>query len=964
MKGIWKAVAALCVVLMFGGICGAAPSTDERRVLRVGYVPGTGFLEEDRPGHLRGYGYEYMESLANYGNWKFEYIPANSWQECGAMLQSGEVDTLPEMPGNYRILPNVKRTDHVVGRVPMELVVSAYGVKPHMKIGTFSSSYPIPGFPKIAAGEGFTYDLVNYPLFYDMEEAFRRGELDGYVDPMFISANEKNVLAIFDRQSYRLLVRADQKELLDQLNFAMDQLLLYQPNIRDRLNNKYSRQNGLPLILNREEREYLQNVGSLKAVIHMRQRPYVYSESGRLQGVIPELAKKISEDLGVEVRIVETSNYDEAMETVKSGKADFMLDAIRDFSWAEGLNMQLTQSYMGLEYVAVKRRGTHADIDKATVACIPNLLYSENFVQTRFPEERRVTFPSIEECFDAVSEGRADVVFVPRSEVSYLIENTGTYNLVAESESEFSETIGIGVYKHADRNLWGIMNKELNHLNSDWLRDAFIHTSAASHELTPQWLLYHYPAQVFGAMLVVVAAILGFVWYRFYMRRRHLSVVQHMAYTDSRYDLPNLAWLGDEVPKILEGMDRKVRESLYVVTFSLGSTAAVVEMYGDELIVHKMVDLAGKLGSSDWVLLTATGEDAGHLICLCKAQDDKQISNLVTNVIDRHGFIVTAEARIWLHMRAGICALNLENSTLQQAVQRSVTACHELHGTNGGIRLFDDKLQEDLLLQQSIEENMEKALAKCECKAWYQPKYDIETKKIIGAEALVRWQSEELGFMPPGKFIPLFEKNGFVISVDYALLDQAFRFQKKRLDEGKEVVPISVNQSRLHITEDGYLEKMKAIVKKYRLPKGLIELEVTETMFGDFDQKSQQNQASYIIRSLHELGFTISVDDFGSGYSSFMMLNYLPMDVMKIDRSLLSTSDDSQRMRSILGNVIRLGKSLNMHVICEGIETEEQEKLLLELGCRYGQGFLNAKPMPEKEFVEFFENRNRSVANG
>ena len=165
------------------------------------------------------------------------------------------------------------------------------------------------------------------------------------------------------------------------------------------------------------------------------------------------------------------------------------------------------------------------------------------------------------------------------------------------------------------------------------------------------------------------------------------------------------------------------------------------------------------------------------------------------------------------------------------------------------------------------------------------------------------------------------------------------------------------------MTEEGYLDKIKAIIDKYQLsPTGLIELEVTETVFGDFDQKSNQKRAADIISKLHEMGFTISVDDFGSGYSSFMMLNHLPMDVMKIDRSLLDASDDSNRMRSILANVIKLGRSLNMQVICEGIETPEQEELLLELGCHYGQGFLNAKPMPLKDFIAFFEKRNAEVA--
>ena len=192
-------------------------------------------------------------------------------------------------------------------------------------------------------------------------------------------------------------------------------------------------------------------------------------------------------------------------------------------------------------------------------------------------------------------------------------------------------------------------------------------------------------------------------------------------------------------------------------------------------------------------------------------------------------------------------------------------------------------------------------------------------------------------------------------------MEKTCQLQMRRLAAGKKVVPISVNQSRLHMTEEGYLVKMRAIVVKYKLPPNLIELEITETMFADFDKKLARENAERIISGLKELGFIISVDDFGAGYSSFSLLSSLPMDTMKIDRSVLTGADTSTKMKKILGKVIELGHSLGMNVICEGIETVEEENLLLSLGCRYGQGFLNAKPMPMNDFIQFFEKRNSEI---
>ena len=212
----------------------------------------------------------------------------------------------------------------------------------------------------------------------------------------------------------------------------------------------------------------------------------------------------------------------------------------------------------------------------------------------------------------------------------------------------------------------------------------------------------------------------------------------------------------------------------------------------------------------------------------------------------------------------------------------------------------------------------------------------------------------------PGQFIDLFEHNGFIVRFDYYMLESVCQWQRQRLDAGLTVLPISVNQSRLHMNEEDYLSHMGKIANQYHLPKGCIELELTETAFAEFlTQPEQYKHALKIVDSLKELGFSLSMDDFGSGYSSLALLKMLPMDIMKIDRSLLMASESSKRSQIILDNVIKLGNSLRMEVICEGIDKPEQEQLLLRHGCSYGQGFLYAKPMPSEEFAAFMETHIR-----
>lgn len=942
-----------------------APVDAEEKVLRVGYIPETGFLEENWAGHQQGYGYEYMEFLANYGGWKFNYVPCKSWAEIGAKLNSGAIDIMPEMPGNWRLIQNARRTDHVVGRFSMELILSKKlgGIpKPHMIIGSMDVNYPTPSLAKIAANEGFTYDTVTFTNFFDMKYALTLGDIDGYVAPMLTSSGNQDIFALFDRQSYRLLVRADQTELLAELNSAMDQLLIDQPDIRDRLNRKYIKSEGFPLILTRQEREYLARKRKLAVAVLTDQRPYAYFDEGQLRGAVPDIMRQIADDLKLELEMIPVETIAEATSLAQINRVDVLADTICDYSWATSFNLNPTQAYLHVDYVPVTRQDNRENLH--VVACLRKALHTKAFVEPAFSSNNRLYVDTLEEGFRAVSEGRADVVFAPRASVPYLIAEADTYNLQADADSYFTDKISIGVYKYAAPELWHILNKEINHLDAEWLRNTVTANQQSIVHFTPQWFIYNHPIASIAAIMLALMLIFAIFEYRNRMQRKHLDIIQKMAYTDARYDLPNLAWLESEMPTFFDLLrEDRSGVTIYTVVFSMQTNAAIVERYGDKLLIKQMRDMAEQMEQKDWVIFTAAGIDSGHLICICRAMSDEEIMSLVSDSVTRYSFIETADAtRIWLHMRAGICELKPTDPSVRLTVERANAACHQ--PSKSDVLIFDEAMAQDLTLQHQIETTMERALESGEFHAYYQPKYDIRTRRIIGAEALVRWISPEMGFMPPGKFIPLFEKNGFVLSIDYELLEQAFKLQKERLAAGKEVVPISVNQSRLHMTEEGYLDKIRAIIDKYGIsPKGLIELELTETVFGDFDQKENQRRAASIVDELHRMGFTISVDDFGSGYSSFMLLNYLPMDVMKIDRSLLNAAGGVKRTRDILANVIALAKALNMEIICEGIETVEQEELLLDLGCYYGQGFLNAKPMPLKDFIKFFEDRNATAAS-
>ena len=284
--------------------------------------------------------------------------------------------------------------------------------------------------------------------------------------------------------------------------------------------------------------------------------------------------------------------------------------------------------------------------------------------------------------------------------------------------------------------------------------------------------------------------------------------------------------------------------------------------------------------------------------------------------------------------------------TIENLCNQASLACNSVSPDGEGrIVWFSEEMREALTWEHTVENDMEKALANHEFVMYLQPKYTTGSEVIGGAEALCRWIHPTEGFVPPYKFIPIFENNGFIMKLDDYMIEEVAKAQAGWLAEGREVVPISVNVSRAHFTMDDLAEHIAEIIDRYEVPHQYIELELTESAF--FDDK---NILLTTVRKLQEMGFLVSMDDFGAGYSSLNSLKELPLDVIKIDAEFFRGADTLNRADLIVSDTISLAKKLGMHIVAEGIETREQVDFLAREECDLIQGFFFAKPMPVEEF--------------
>lgn len=295
-------------------------------------------------------------------------------------------------------------------------------------------------------------------------------------------------------------------------------------------------------------------------------------------------------------------------------------------------------------------------------------------------------------------------------------------------------------------------------------------------------------------------------------------------------------------------------------------------------------------------------------------------------------------------VRAGVYRIEDPASPVSIMCDRAVIALRTVKGSYfDRVALYDPGMREALVLEREVVAGIESALREDRIELFLQPKCNIRTGKIVGAEALARWRHPERGIVAPGEFIPLIERNGLVRSLDLRVWEKTAAWIRGLIDEGVQPVPVSVNVSRADIYLVDVAAELHALVERYGIDPSLIEVEIIESAYSE-----RPDRIVAAFDALAERGFTVLMDDFGSGYSSLNMLKDINVDVLKIDMRFLDRDD--RRSKDIMESVIRMARWLDLPVIAEGVETREQVNFLLDVGCSYAQGYYYARPMEAAAF--------------
>lgn len=309
-------------------------------------------------------------------------------------------------------------------------------------------------------------------------------------------------------------------------------------------------------------------------------------------------------------------------------------------------------------------------------------------------------------------------------------------------------------------------------------------------------------------------------------------------------------------------------------------------------------------------------------------------------------------------MRWGIYEIVDRSIPVEQMCDRAMLAANSIKGQyDRYFAIYDEKLRDKLLREKAITDSMEAALAEGQFTVYLQPKYSLTGECLAGAEALVRWIHPQFGFMSPGEFIPLFEKNGFISRLDQYVWEQVCALLRDWQDRGLPPMPVSVNISRADVLRMNLTQTLRELIATYGIDPACLHLEITESAYAE--------NSSPIISAVDELralGFVVEMDDFGSGYSSLNTLSRMRLDILKLDMRFIQSEIAKPAAQSLLGDIVTMAHRLNLSVVAEGIETRDQVLRLQAIGCDYAQGYYFSRPLPIPEFEALRASQTQASA--
>ena len=959
MKRVLLFLLCLVLALTLAAPLAARGAVPEEKVVRVGWYESA-FHRTDQFGRRSGYGYVYQQRVATFTGWTYEYVEG-SWSELLEKLIAGEIDLLSDVSYTQERAQKILYSAEAMGSEDYHAFIAPdnteispddFSTFNGKRVGVNKNSIQEQMFIDWAASHDVHPEIIELTeKTPELLEMLARGEIDVLVtlDTYGRKADVVPVCKVGAADSY-FGINKNRPDLKQELDVAMNRILEENRNFNQQLTEKFNEASAISSFLTQDEKAWLAEHGTIRVGYLDDYLPIcsLDEDSHALTGALSDIlafaqTSEMNAELSFEPRPFDS--VEAALESLAGGEVDCVFPVCLSTYDGEQRGAIITDTYIRSEmYVAVRtadQQGVSPEREMTVAGPEGNPNYL-TFLKDNFPNWRPVICEDSAAGLRSVSTGEADCALVSNYRLNRVSALCEKYKLSTLTTGQ-SMPLSFAVNRRDDC-LYSILNKISRLMPPATVNAALTHYAFTGERVTfGQFLRDNLGFVVAGAAVIVSVILLLLLWnvraeLKANAGRQLISEAEHDPLTKLYSHSFFIAYanrLYREHPE--KPMDAIV---MNIERFHTLNTLNGRD-FGDEVLkalgaqindfLHQNEGIAGRMEGDHFDLYCAHRDDYGALLARFQAPLNRMSRN--SDIRMRMGVMP------W---QAGLAPAEM--------FDRAWSACSMVRGDyKNHLMVYDDELRRRDLLNQSLQSDLGRALEEHALEVFYQPKFEIrsESPRLSSAEALVRWRHPELGMISPADFVPLFERSGQIGAVDRYVWAEAARQIAEWRDRWGVTLPVSVNLSRVDVFNPDLSEILDGIVAQYGLDRVDLKLEVTESAYTE--------NADHLIRvigGLREKGYQIEMDDFGSGYSSLNMLSSMPIDVLKMDMAFIRNIERNERDFRLVELIIDIARYLKVPVVAEGVETENQLRLLKNAGCDLVQGYYISPPLNAADFEQ------------
>ncbi len=941
-------LALAMAAFLFSGAARAA----ETRTVRVAFFPMDGYHEKTSDGTLTGMDVEYLKALCSYVNWDIEYVECSSWDDALSLLSRHEADLVgsaqysPQRAEVYQYadLSSGYTYGVIAARPDSSLAYEDFDAMRDITFGIVRTYVRRTEFLQYMSDHGIDDPRIKeYTSTAELREALDQGEVDAIVHSFTDTSQGHRLIGRFAPMPFYYISYPGNDDVMRELNQAIADLKIDQPQLEtDLMNRFYQSRLDKTVVFTTAEKKYLAEGHTVVVGYLDGYYPFSYEENGECRGLAREMLEEGAPS-GLNFTYRKMDTLRDAESALRSGTIDLISYCTDATDTLNVHQLAPVKEYASIPLVIVmKNKGSLRDL--STLATV-SYLHTDASRAVDTGSVHVVSYNTQQECLDAVQTGSADAALCDGYLAEYMLSTVLRYNrMEVKSVLSGEHDVSMVIRKNEATALGGILNKTITPVDARTVSDYMLANNVYSL-MTVDRFLRNNSVGIIALLSILIIAILLTAWHIISKNKK----IQKLMYKDTGMDIWNLNYLiyRGSAELLPERRDRQYAVA-YLNVSQFRHYNIIYGWNAGQRLLESVVDVLAQSVEEKKEIYARNQSD--RFVMLLAYEDREAFLERVDRLLQAIGKRIYDDTENHMAIHMGIYFIPPGSSDLRTAVNYAVQANDSLRDSRiSELKVYDASFEKEIKERHEREKLLDSVEVDRDFVTYYQPKVDIRTEKIIGAEALIRFlDPSDFGKVKsPAFFVPYFEQTGRVTELDFFVLECVCRMMRRRLDAGRKIVTVSCNFSRKHFMKPGFPERFEAVLEKYKISKEYIEVEVTETVVVEELQLSTVKKTLDILR---EKGIRISIDDFGSGYSSLGIFEQIPASVIKLDRSFLLNQEDRDRQVKIMRGIVNLGRELKAQIVCEGVETDDDVALMREIGAYVAQGYRYSKPVPEEEF--------------